>query len=103
MATIMKRHAIDRLTEAVKKAYPDDIAEIHNELFPENPATEDEAQADQPRLVKKILTHIDSGLEEQEILDLWNVIFPRHRAAWFDEEEGLMHYHETIEPVGQPE
>jgi hypothetical protein len=100
MATITKRQAVDRLTEAVKEAHPDDLVEIHNELFPEKPTTEDEAKADPSALVKRIVAHIRKGLEVQEILDLWNVIFPKHRRVWLDEDSGMVHYDEEIEPVG---
>jgi hypothetical protein len=101
MATTTKQHAVDLLTEAIKTAYPDDLVEIHNELFPERPTTEDEAKAHPSILIKKIIAHIDKGLEVQEILDLWNVIFPRHRSVRFDEDEGLIHYDEKTQPVGQ--
>jgi hypothetical protein len=101
MATITKRQAVDRISEAVKEAHPDDLVEIHNELFPEKPTTEEEVKADPSALIKTIVAHINSGLEVQEILDLWNVIFPKHRNVWFDEDEDLIHYDEKIEPVGQ--
>jgi hypothetical protein len=103
MATITKRQAVDRLTEAVKEAPPDDLVEIHNELFPEKPTTEDEAKEGPFALVEKIVAHIDNGLEVEEILDLWHVIFPKHRRVWFDEDEGLLHYAENIEQVSQTE
>ena len=103
MATITKGQAVDRLTEAVKTAHPDDLAEIHNELFPEKPTTEEEAKADPSALVKEIVAHIDRGLEVEEILDLWHVIFPKHRGVWFDEDECLLHYAEKTERVSQTE
>jgi hypothetical protein len=28
-------------------------------------------------------------------------IFPKHRRVWFDEDDGMIHYDEKIEPVGQ--
>ena len=101
MATITKQQAVDRLTQAVREANLDDLVEIHNELFPEKPITEDEAKQDPSTLVQKIVAHIDRGLEVEEILDLRYVILPKHRRVWFDEEEGLIHYDEEIEPVGQ--
>jgi hypothetical protein len=98
-----KQQAVDRLTQAVRTAQPDDLAEIHNELFPEKPTTEAEAKKYPSALVEKILAHIENGLEVDEILDLRFVILPKHRGIWFDEEEGLIHYDEKIEPVGQAE
>ena len=101
MATILKQQAIERVTQAVREARPDDLAEIYNELFPEKPTSEGEANRDSAALVQKVLAHIDNGLEVQEILDLWNVIYPRHREVWYDEDEGLIHYDEEIESVSQ--
>jgi hypothetical protein len=103
MATITKQQAVDRLTQAVKEARPDDLVEIHNELFPEEPATEDAATLDPSALVEKIVSHIDNGLEVEEILDLWHVIFPKYRGVSFDEDECLLHYSEKIERVSQME
>lgn len=101
MATIPRLEAIGRLTQAVEAAGVDDLVEIYNELFPEGPINGDNTSADRPALVNKIVAHIASGLEVEEIVDLWNVIFPAHRDVWFDEDEDLMHYDEKIEPVGQ--
>jgi hypothetical protein len=101
MTTITKQQAFQRLKEAVNKAHSDDLVEIYNELFPEQPVTEDQANDTPSILVTKILTHIESGLEVEEILDLWNVVFPAHSGVWFDEEEGLIHYDEEIEPISQ--
>ncbi len=103
MATITKLQAVERLTEAVGKAASDDLVEIHNELFPEKPITEEGVNADPAAVVEKILAHIGHGLEVQEILDLWNVIFPKHRRVWFDEDADMVHYEERTEPVGQLE
>ena len=101
MATITKQRAVDRLTHAVKEADADDLVEIYNELFPAEPTTEEQAHAGPFSLVERIVAHIARGLEVEEILDLWNVIFPTHRRVWFDEDEGLMHYDEKIETVGR--
>jgi hypothetical protein len=103
MATMTKQQAVGWLTEAVRKAHPDDLVEVHNELFPEKPTTEDEAKVDPSALVDKIIAHIGNGLEVQEILDLWNVIFPKHRRVWFDDDAGMIHYDEKVEPVSQAE
>jgi len=101
MATIKKQQAIDRLIQAITHAPPDDLAEIYNELFPQAPATEVEVRKGSSPFVAKILAHIDNGLEVEEILDLWNVIFPTHHGVWFDEDDNLIHYEEKIEHVGQ--
>ena len=42
--------------------------------------------------------HIRSGLEAEEIVDLWNVVFPGDRNVWYNEEDDEIHYNE--EAVG---
>jgi hypothetical protein len=103
MATMSKQQAVDQLTRAVEKAHVDDLVEIYNELFPQGPTTEDEANNNPSPLVNKIIDHIGGGLEIEEILDLWSVVFPTRRRAWFDEDEDLFHFDEKAEPVGQAE
>jgi hypothetical protein len=44
---------------------------------------------------------MDKGLEVEEILALWSVVFPKQRRVWFDEDESLVHYDEKTEPVGK--
>ena len=99
MAAIKKKEAEDRLAEVVKCANLDDLVEIHNEVFPEEPITGDQINEDPSVLSEKIVAHIDSGLEVEEILDLWNVVFPSHREVWFEEDKALVHYEEKFEHV----
>lgn len=99
MSTIVKQQAISELAKAVGKACPDDLAEIYNELFPEAPITEDETKQNPSAVARRIAAHIDGGLEVEEILDLWNVVFPSHRGVWYDEEGDVVHYNEKTEPV----
>jgi plasmid stabilization system protein ParE len=101
MAMITKRQAVDRLTVAVQAADPDDLIEIFNELFPEEPTTRRASRTKASGLAKRIVAHIEGGLEVEEIVDLWNVVFPKHRRVWFDEDDEMIHYDENVEPVGQ--
>jgi hypothetical protein len=95
MPAITTDRAVHLLTEAVEKAPPDDLVEIYNELFPEEPTTESAARNAPGPLVQRAAGHISRGLEIEEILDLWNVVFPEHHDVWFDEEGRL--------PVTQPD
>ena len=45
--------------------------------------------------------HVRSGLEAEEIVDLWNVVFPDDRNVWYDEEDDKIHYNE--EAIGYAE
>ncbi len=92
MATIKKQEAVDRIVEAIKKSEWFDLHDYHNEIFPSKPMGEAKAKAHPAQVLKKILAHIDKGLEIEEIVDLWNVVFTRQRNVWFDEEEELLHY-----------
>src|SRR6266487_4637967 len=100
MAAIKKQQAVEQLIHAVEKAHADDLVEIYNELFPDRPTTEHEANKHPSVLVKKIIAHIHGGLEVQEVLDLWNVIFPAPRRAWFEEDSDLVHYTEETAAAG---
>jgi len=94
MATIAKERAVHLLSTAVQKANANYLVEIYNEVFPQNPTTEQEAVQKAARLVGQVIDHINKGLEVEEILDLWHVVFPKHRRVWFDEEEDRIHYDE---------
>ena len=39
MPAISKKKAVETLVKAVEEAHSDDLAEIYNELFPEEPTT----------------------------------------------------------------
>jgi hypothetical protein len=69
----------------------DDLVEIHNELFPETPTTEQTANAGLEGLRTKVLGHMKS-LEIEEILGLWGVVFPQDRQVQYDEEKKKFNY-----------
>jgi hypothetical protein len=94
MPAVSRDRAVELLTDAVKSAQADDLVEIHYELFPEQPISGEEAGRNRPAVVNQILDHIRNGLEAEEIVDLWNVVFPEHWGVSFDEEEGRLRYNE---------
>lgn len=98
MATVSKDQAIELLTKEVEEnLHADDLVEVCNELFPDDPHREAEAHDDTSPLIEQLVDHLNSGLETEEIVDLWNLIFPRHRNVWYDEEEKIIHFHEESE------
>jgi hypothetical protein len=101
MATITKQQAVTELIRAVEVAAPDDLVEIYYELFPDARGVEAEAQSDPSVLLGRIRARFAKGLEGEEVLDLWNVIYPKARTTWYDEEVDEIHYHPNGEPVGQ--
>lgn len=91
MPALTKKQATEKLAVVVEKANPTILAEIYAELFPEQPPTASPSAAD-------LAQHIRTGLEVEEVVDLWNVVFPADRNVWYDEEQSQIHYNE--EAVG---
>ncbi|SIO58817.1 hypothetical protein SAMN05444166_5821 [Singulisphaera sp. GP187] len=89
MPAISKAEAAEKLAKVVEKAKPTDLVEIFSELFPETPSPASLVAGD---LVK----HIRSGLEAEEIVDLWSVVFPEDRNVWYDEEEKAIRFNEEM-------
>jgi len=102
MPAIAKDEAVARLTTAVQDARADDLREIYQELFPGEPASEQAADEDVSPLMQQVADHLRRGrrgLEVEEIIDLWNVVFPRDRNVFYDDENGTVHYNEGSEPA----
>ena len=89
MPAISVSEAVERLAKCVEKAKPTALAEIYAELFPEEPVAA-------PPTALGLAQHIRNGLKAEEIVDLWNVVFPVHRNVWYDEEENAIHYNEEV-------
>jgi hypothetical protein len=87
MPALSTNDAAERLAKGVENAKPTALAEIYSELFPEKP------EAAAPSAVD-LAQHVRSGLEAEELVDLWNVVFPGDRNVWYDEEDDKIHYNE---------
>lgn len=97
MPLITRKKAGEMLAKEAEKATPADLADIYNNIYPQEKITFDEAERDHPAVLTKVLEYIKRGLEVEDIVDLWSVIFPAHRRRWFDEEKNRFHYDETPE------
>lgn len=85
MPELTTAEAAERLARVVEKARPTALLEFHAELFPEQrPAT--------PPSAADLARHIRGGLLAEEIVDLWNVVFPTDRNVWYDEVDDRIHY-----------
>jgi hypothetical protein len=89
MPALSKDKAMEELAAGVEKATATALAEIYNELFPEKPVASKPSAAD-------LAKHVRNGLEAEEIVDLWNVVFPADRNVWYDEEDGKIHFNEEV-------
>ena len=89
MPALSTNEAAEKLAKGVEKAEPTALAEIYDELFPEKPVIASPTASD-------IARHIRDGLEAEEIVDLWNVVFPADRHVWYDEADHKIHYNEEL-------
>src|SRR5262249_48914387 len=62
----------------------DELLEVFQEVFPDRRLTEEEVHADSWPLIEQFIAHINSGLEIDEVMNLWGVIFAKHRNVWYD-------------------
>jgi hypothetical protein len=94
MPALSTSEATERLAKVVEQAKPATVTEIYAELFPERPVTAVPSAGD-------LAKHVRSGLEAEELVDLWNVVFPADRNVWYDEGDKKIRYNE--ESVGYAE
>lgn len=91
MPVIPRSEAVERLAKAVERAPSEDLVEIYGELYPEkSPPAVSGPKAES--LAKRMASRIREGVEPEEIVDLWNVIFPSDRGVWFNEQDGTLRY-----------
>lgn len=88
MPAIPKNEAVERLAKSVESAAADDLIEIYSELFPA-----DALPVGAPR-AHELAHHVRTALEPEEIVDLWNVVFPADRNVYYEEEDDTLHYNE---------
>lgn len=94
MPTLTLDKAVERISGEINRFTPDDLVEVHNELFPESPQSTENGQLDGAQLLAGITSHIQGGLEVEEIVDLWNVVFPKDRNVWYDEETDSIRFNQ---------
>ncbi|RCS55918.1 hypothetical protein DTL42_00570 [Bremerella cremea] len=87
MPALSTSEASELLAQGIEKAKPTVLREINAELFPEE-------VANKTRTVSELTSHVRGGLTAEELVDLWNVVFPAHRNVWYDEEDMKIHYNE---------
>ena len=97
MTTIKIDAAVEKLAHTVAEMRADDLVQVYNELFPDHPVTEVEAGADMRPLSEKIERRLASGVEPEEVVDLWNVVFPESRDVFFNEEEDVLSFESAQE------
>jgi hypothetical protein len=89
MPAIPTKEAVEQLAKAVEKSSPDDLVQIYTELHPANPLP-DVTGPKAELLAKELAAHIRAGIEPEEVVDLWNVVFPADRNVCYDEEDDVL-------------
>lgn len=89
MPALSTNEAAENLARAVEQAKPGTLGEVYAELFPEKPSPT-------PATAGDIARQIRSGLEAEEIVDLWNVLFPDDHDVYYNEETKTIHYNEEL-------
>lgn len=91
MPSIPISEAAEKVAEQVGRLGPSHLIEVYAELHPTRPVGPAPS-------AEVIAQQIRDGLEAEEIVDLWNVVFPRDRHVQYNEETGAICYNE--DPVG---
>jgi len=100
MPVITKAQALELMTtEVQEKLGADELLEVYNEVFPDDPSTAEEAEEDSWPLIEQLVDHINGGQAIDEVMDLWGLIFPKHHNVWYDDEEERIHFNEEPEAV----
>lgn len=89
MPALSTIEAAERLACGIENAKPTSLTEVYAEIFPERPAVTAPSATDLAQLVR-------SGLAAEELVDLWNVVFPADRNVWYDAEEEKIHYNDEV-------
>lgn len=101
MPAVSRAQAVDLLTRAVEEQLPpDELLEIHNELFPDDACTAEEARNDPIRITQRLVGFINGGRDPSELPGLWGLVFTKDRNIWYNEEEDRVHYNEETEALG---
>jgi hypothetical protein len=89
MPALSSDQALEKLARAVEQARPAELAEFYSELFPDGPLPESV-------VASKLALQIRGGREVEEIVDLWNVVFPHDHDVWYNEVDQTLHYNEHM-------
>jgi hypothetical protein len=100
MPVLTRDQVIEFLTKVVEEdLHTDDLLQVHNELFPDDPVTEEEVYEDVIPVTERVVDYINSDLPVEDLLDLWNLIYPKHRHVWYDDQAERFHYNEESSPL----
>ncbi len=89
MPALSINKAAEHVAQIVERAKSPATEEIFSELFPGRPIPTAISAAD-------LAAHIRRGIEAEEVVDLWNVVFPGDHDVWYNEETKELHFNEEL-------
>lgn len=97
MQSISLQTATEKLVAQIRDMGLDEIVEVYNELFPQSPLSEQDVAADSAAAIDRIMRHVEDGLEPEEVVALWALMFPQAEWLEYDEEDDLLRFVEKPE------
>lgn len=89
MPILSTPEAAETLAKAVEKSDPSLLREVYEEIYPD-------ASPSAPPVAATLAQLIRSRLAAEEIVDLWNVMFPEDHDVYYNEETRAIHYNEEV-------
>jgi hypothetical protein len=108
VAEITIARPIEVLTKEVNEHLPaDEIQEVYNEWFPRGDVGRTDASPEATkRRIEQFVAYLHGDRYEDEITELWKLIFIKHRDVWYNEEDEVLNYEAKPTPystVWEPE
>jgi len=91
MPALKKSEAVEKLAQAVAASSSEDLADVYAELFPDGPRLRPE---DAEKRRAEVTEYVRTKMEPEELVDLWNVVFPTDRNVYYDDADGLLCYNQ---------
>jgi hypothetical protein len=99
MTGMTRDEAVERMLKGIEGLDANDLVEVYNELFPRTPVKHKDINGDGARLLGPILDYIHRGLELDEIMDLWPVVFSGVRSLYWDEVDEKFYPNPELQPL----
>jgi hypothetical protein len=95
MPAVTPARALELMAQEVRERFgADEVLEVYNELFPRDRRTGEHAPDGSVPLVQRLVDHINSRVELDEIMELWRLIFLNYRNVWYNEIDDQIEYTE---------
>jgi hypothetical protein len=93
---ILIEQAVERLVKEVEENLPaDEIQEIYNGWFRGDAVVVERTDASpeaNKRRIEQLVAHFRGDRGVDEIVELWELVFTKHRDVWYNEEDEVLHY-----------